>query len=172
MKLTFISTTVLMVLLCNGCSTPKAKVKHRTPVLTSEWKRVIYYPKNHLNDFCIFRDQEDSLWHAIGIMGKGSSCSEVSFFHSTSPDLLTPFTNHDPILTQVIKGKGLSSHKHAPHMIWYNGYYNLFYRRPGGTIVKTKTKDPNVWDSLGEDIFSENDARDVCVLKIDDIFYM
>ncbi|MEE9431175.1 MAG: hypothetical protein V3V16_09050 [Melioribacteraceae bacterium] len=173
MKIISLFIKILAVFtLVYGCIEKNSAPKHLTPVLKSEWKRVIYYPENHLNDFCVFQDREDSMWHAIGIMGTGISWSEVSLFHSTSKDLLTPFENHAPLFTDIPADTNLSKRKHAPHIIWDEGYYHLFYRRPGGTIVKTKSKSLNKWDSLGEDIFEENDARDICILKIDDVFYM
>ena len=172
MKQIFFSIAILLAFaLYSGCSDPKSKSKHRTPEITSEWKRIVYYPDNHLNDFCIFKDKE-GIWHAMGIMGSGSALSEVSLFHSTSTNLLSHFENHNPILTELPKDSTLSPRKHAPHVIWHDGYYYLFYRRPGGTIVMTKSKDPNKWDSLGTEVFTENDARDICVVKFDSIFYM
>jgi predicted GH43/DUF377 family glycosyl hydrolase len=48
----------------------------------------------------------------------------------------------------------------------------MFYRRPQGTILKLKSKDPFHWKGLGEVVFEENDARDICIRKINGIFYM
>ena len=37
----------------------------RTPVIASPWTRIVEYPTG-LNDFCLFRDRQDT-WHCIGI---------------------------------------------------------------------------------------------------------
>ena len=166
-----LGTIIVLLAFSFACKDSKNDKKYRTPTITSEWKQIVYYPNNHLNDFCIFQDRE-KVWHAMGIMGTGSAWSEVSLFHSTSNNLLTPFVNQNPILTEVPADTNLSIRKHAPHVIWHDGYYHLFYRRPGGTIVKTKSKDPNEWIGLGEDVFEENDARDICVINMDGMFYM
>ncbi len=162
---------IAILFLTSSCTEKKKQIQRRTPVITSEWKRVVYYPNNHLNDFCVFQDREKT-WHAIGIMGTGSAWSEVSLFHSTSKNLQSTFVNQVPLLTDVPQDTSLSIRKHAPHVIWHDGFYHLFYRRPGGTIVKIKSKDANEWVGLGKDVFEENDARDIFLIKIDGMFYM
>lgn len=123
-----------------------------------------------MNDFCIFRDRE-GIWHAIGIMGTGTWDSERSLFHSSSPDLDRPFRNHEPLLVESPPA-GLAPQKHAPFVVERNGVYHLYYRRPLGTILRACTEDPWRWPGLGEVVFQERDARDVCILEADGRFLM
>ena len=67
------------------------------PVISSEWKRIIEYHGNHLNDFCLFRGY-DKRWHCMGIMGTGTLKSEKVLFHSSCNELLGDYENHEPIL--------------------------------------------------------------------------
>lgn len=107
----------------------------------------------------------------MGIMGTGTLDSERSLFHSTGKDLLDRFENREPIL-QEDPGASLSPRKHAPGVIYHDGSYHLFYRRPSGTIMRLVSKDPYRWAGLGTTVFSERDARDVCIRKYRDTFYM
>ena len=117
------------------------------------WQRIVEYPDNHLNDFCLFQDL-DERWHAIGIMGTGTWESEVSLFHSSSSDLFSRFENHEPILVQN-PPDGLRPQKHAPFVVIRDGEYHMFYRRPWGTIMKLVTSDPYCWDGIGEVVFED-----------------
>ena len=137
--------------------------KPSAPVIVLPWRRIIHYPKNHLNDFCIFRDRE-GIWHGIGIMGTGTWDSERSLFHSSSPSLDEIFENHAPLFEEN-PADGLAPQKHAPFVVEHRGTYHLFYRRPIGTIMVVRTNDPWQWDGLGEMVFQERDARDVCILE-------
>jgi hypothetical protein len=147
----------------------QAGVPH-VPVLTSEWQRVVEYPDHHLNDFCVFQD-EDGYWHAMGIMGAGTWRSEQSLFHCVGRDLRAPFVMREPILTQT-PPLPLAPQKHAPFVVYHGGLYHLFYRRPPGTILHLTSTRPDVWTGPGDLVFSENDARDVCIVRIGDVFHM
>ncbi len=144
----------------------------KKPVIGSEWKRIVYYPSNHLNDFCIIRDK-DGLWHCIGIMGEGTWESEKQFFHSYGKSLDCLFTNTAPIFTQnFLKDENKYQQKHAPFVVEKNGAYSLFYRRPMGTIMCLKTSDLFTYDNLGYEVFTRRDARDVCIIKANGEYIM
>ncbi len=147
-----------------------ASKKPRVPVIASEWIRVIDYPENHLNDFCIFQDT-DGIWHSMGIMGTGTWASETSLFHCSSTNLLEPFRTHKPILTTPPPAH-LPPQKHAPFVVFHEGYYHLFYRRPPGTILVVRSADPFDWPDPGIPVFEERDARDICIIKDNDMFFM
>jgi len=127
------------------------------------WRRIVEYPQNHLNDFCLFRAL-DGRWHAIGIMGTGTWASELSLFHSSGEDLRSRFENHAPLLAEV-PPEGLKPQKHAPFVVIRDGVYHMFYRRPWGTILHLRSEDPARWSGLGQVVFEERDARDVCILQ-------
>ena len=134
----------------------------KTPTITSDWTRIVEYPKNHLNDFCLFRNAE-GIWHGIGIMGTGTWESETSLFHCSCRDLLGRYAIHPPLLTE--NPPGLPPQKHAPFVIERRGVYHMFYRRPPGTILRIKSTDPHRWDGPGELVFEKNDARDICIVE-------
>ena len=140
------------------------------PVIVPAWHRIVHYPDNHLNDFCIFRDR-DGVWHAIGIMGTGTWASEQSLFHASSPSLDQPFERHAPLFTENPSGD-LAPQKHAPFVIERDGTYFLYYRRPPGTIMLVQTENPWQWHGLGDELFTERDARDVCILEHEGRFLM
>ena len=113
------------------------------------------------------------MWHGIGIMGTGTWDSEQSLFHCSAGDLLSSFDQQAPILTMNPTGPG-NTHpqKHAPFVVHHAGVYHLFYRRPPGSIFYARSNDPNIWPDLGEVVFEEADARDVCILTLADEFWM
>jgi len=144
----------------------------KKPVIISQWKRIVYYPSNHLNDFCLFQGN-DGLWHCIGIMGTGTWESETKLFHSFGENLDCLFTNADPILTPNFPEDGnIYQQKHAPFVVVENHIYHLFYRRPMGTIMCAKTSDLFVFNCLGEEVFTRRDARDVCIIKANDEYIL
>jgi hypothetical protein len=151
------------------------KTGPRTPTIASGWFRIIDDPYHHLNDFCLFKDQKNR-WHAMGIMGTGTWASEQSLFHWSGDRLDAPFTEHPPILTMMPPPqpgeKPLPPQKHAPFVIWHDGLYHLFYRRPKGTTLCVRSSRPDHWPDLGEIIFADRDARDVCIVKLDGTFWM
>lgn len=140
------------------------------PTIIPRWRRIIHYPDNHLNDFCIFRDR-DGVWHGIGIIGTGTWDSERSLFHSSSPSLSEPFESQEPLFVEN-PPDGLAPQKHAPFVVERNGVYHLYYRRPPGTIMLVRTGDPWRWEGLGDLVFKERDARDVCILEHEGQFLM
>jgi len=142
------------------------------PTIVSGWTRIIDYPENHLNDFAIFRAQ-DGVWHAMGIMGKGSFETETSLFHCSSPDLFGTFERHPPILTEKPDpaDANQSNRKHAPFVLRHDGLYHMFYRRPNGTNLVVRTDDLFNWPGPGEIVFESSDARDACILNIEGTFH-
>ena len=141
-----------------------------TPLIRGPWFRIADYPENHLNDFCLFRDR-DGRWHLIGIMGTGTWKSEQSLFHCSGSALRSRFTIHPPILTES-PAPGLPPQKHAPFVVWHAGFYHLFYRRPPGTNLVVRSKRLDQWPGLGVELFAEEDARDVCVMRLDGVLHM
>jgi len=147
-----------------------APTKRRTPRIASDWRRVVTYPYHHLNDFCLFKDNEGT-WHATGIMGTGTWESEQSLFHCAGRDLFGPWKTLDPVLTDMPES-GLPPQKHAPYVVCHDNKYYMYYRRPPGTILLSLSEDPDKWTGLGKELFAELDARDVHILRIGDMFHM
>ena len=147
----------------------------RTPVIASPWTRIVEYP-TRLNDFCLFRDRQDT-WHCIGIIGDTWE-AEQSFFHSTGASLSKPFTKQPMLLTAKPAWVGSRRsdnnrpQKHAPFVVFHQGLYHLFYRRPPGTILVARSRDPFHWPDEVELVFEAGDARDVCIVPIGDRFHM
>ena len=169
----FLKTTGLYscVMYLSGETPNDIKSKRRQiPVIASDWIRVVDYPENHLNDFCIFQDT-DGIWHCMGIMGTGTWNSETSLFHCSSLNLLEHFKTNKSILT-TLPPAHLPPQKHAPFVVFNEGYYHLFYRRPPGTILVVRSADPFNWPDLGFLVFEERDARDICIIKDNNMFLM
>jgi hypothetical protein len=142
------------------------------PSIRTPWKRIIEYPENHLNDFCLFYAL-DGRWHAIGIMGTGTWESEDSLFHSSSANLYGPYENHEPLLTQLERGqtKNKAPQKHAPFVCVREKSYHMFFRRPQGTNLVLTSGNLFHWPSLPEVVFEENDARDACIQEFDGTYH-
>lgn len=158
------------------CKAKTSACRVRTPTITSSWTRVVEYSRNHLNDFCLFQDN-DGIWHCIGIMGTGTWESEQSLFHCSSKNLFGPYKKHEPLLTDnpvAVKGStdNIRPQKHAPFVIEKDGMYYMFYRRPWGTTLCLKSANPFEWSGLGDVVFERNDARDICIIKIADTYFM
>jgi hypothetical protein len=147
-----------------------------TPVIASKWFRIVEYPDSHLNDFCLFRDRRGT-WHAIGILGTGTWASETTLFHSTGTSLSERFTNRRPLFDALPewigdrRSKNKAPQKHAPFVIFNEGVYHMFYRRPNGTNLHVTTRDPMRWPNRVELAFEEQDARDSCVIRVGRTFY-
>jgi hypothetical protein len=62
--------------------------------------------------------------------------------------------------------------KHAPFVVFHQGLYHLFYRRPPGTILVARSRDPFHWPDEVELVFEAGDARDVCIVPIESRFHM
>jgi hypothetical protein len=87
-------------------------------------------------------------------------------------DLHTLFENHPPVLTASPADPKLSQKKHAPNVVTRDGILHMIYRRPGGTIMHVRGKNPFEWDGLGTEIFTERDARDTTVVQDGDRYIM
>ncbi len=154
---------------------PGTALVFRTPVIASPWGRIVEYP-TRLNDFCLFRDRQDT-WHCIGIIGPTWE-AEQSFFHSTGASLSGPFTKQPMLLTAMPAWAGSRRsdnnrpQKHAPFVVFHEGLYHLFYRRPPGTILVARSRDPFHWPDEVELVFEAGDARDVCIVAIGGRFHM
>jgi len=140
------------------------------PRIASPWQRIVYYPRHHLNDFCLFRDA-DQRWHALGIKGSGTWASEQSLFHAVGNTLEEPFENLPDVLVDRAP-EGVAPQKHAPFVVLAEGTYHLFYRRPNGTILVLRSDDPFQWSGLGDPVFECRDARDLCILRPGDVYFM
>jgi hypothetical protein len=136
------------------------------PYLASAWTRVVEYPENHLNDFCLFRGL-DSRWHALGIMGTGTWASETSLFHCSSADLLGRYEIHEPLLAALEQGptNNAAPQKHAPFVVVENGLHHLYFRRPWGTNLHLAGPDLFHWPATPDVAFEERDARDACIQR-------
>lgn len=140
--------------------------------IASPWKRIIEYPDNHLNDFCLFRAL-DARWHCIGIMGTGTWASETSLFHCSSPSLYGPYERHSPLLADLKQGvtSNNAPQKHAPFVVARGGLYRMFFRRPWGTNLVLVSKDLFSWPSEPRVVFEENDARDACIQNFGGVYH-
>jgi hypothetical protein len=142
------------------------------PVISSGWRRIIEYPDNHLNDFCLFRGY-DRRWHCIGIMGTGKWISETSLFHSSCSELLGHYENHEPLLYDLKEGPTTNTapQKHAPYVVLKDNLYYLFFRRPQGTNLLLRSDNLFKWPARPEVVFEEKDARDACIQKFGETYY-
>ena len=142
------------------------------PSLILPWTRIVEYPENHLNDFCIFNGP-DNRWHVIGIMGTGTWDSEISLFHCSSRDLYGPYRIHPPLLKDLAKGRTQNDapQKHAPFVFVKHDTCFMFLRRPMGTNLLLKSNDPFQWPTEPRVLFEENDARDACIQEFDGIYH-
>lgn len=143
------------------------------PIVAGPWRRIIEYPENHLNDFCLFRGP-DGRWHAMGIMGTGTWASETSLFHSSSADLYGPYERHEPLLREMPQGdtRNAAPQKHAPFVIVKDGVCHMFLRRPPGTTLLLRTDDPFRWPGPPAVLFEERDARDACVQLFGGVYHL
>lgn len=142
------------------------------PTIVAPWRRIITYPDNHLNDFCLFRAL-DGRWHCLGIMGTGTWSSERSFFHCSSPALHGPYEQHPPLLVELKRGetKNAAPQKHAPFVVLREKTCYLFFRRPPGTNLLLKSDDLFHWPLEPKVMFEENDARDACIQRFDGEYF-
>ncbi len=143
-----------------------------TPRIAAPWMRVIEYPENHLNDFCLFRAL-DGRWHAIGIMGTGTWASETSLFHASASTLYGPYERHPALLPDPPRD-GLANaapQKHAPFVVVKDGLYHLFLRRPLGTNLLFRSRDLFHWPDPPMLVFEERDARDACIQLFDGLYH-
>jgi hypothetical protein len=142
------------------------------PVVASGWTRVVEYPANHLNDFCLFRGV-DERWHAIGIMGTGTWASETSLFHCSSPDLLGQYAIHEPLFVYLEQGPTTNAapQKHAPFVVVADGLHHIYIRRPWGTNLHLVSPDVFHWPATPEVVFEERDARDACVQRFGGVWH-
>lgn len=147
-------------------------MKTQRPIIKSDFKRIIQYSGNHLQDFCLFKAL-DQTWHAFGIFGNGSIESEISFFHNSSSSLYGEYKKHNLILTNTETGntQNRAPHKYAPFVMEKDGVYFLFYTRPNGTNMYVKSPDLYEWSNKPEIIFEQGNARDMCIQKIQDFYY-
>ena len=142
------------------------------PKLTSSWTRIIEYPDNHLNDFCLFKGPDDR-WHAVGIMGTGTWASETSLFHCSSADLHGPYLKHPPLLEVLSQGNtgNAAPQKHAPFVVARRDGCHMFFRRPPGTNLRVTSRDALQWSADPIVVFEENDARDACIQDFGGIYH-
>ena len=159
-----VATVLGLTALVQADDTPDA-ARPLKPTIASPWFRIVEYPTNHLNDFCLFRDQQ-GVWHAIGIMGTGTWASETALFHSTGRSLRERFENLEPLFAEMPEWIGekrsgnKAPQKQAPFVVFDNGFYHMFYRRPPGSILAVRSADAYRWPNRVELAFeSEGCAR-------------
>ena len=156
-------------------------MKRLSPTVRGPWRRIHEEADAFLNDFCLFRDQE-GWWHAIGIRNDGRTgngwVDEDRFFHAAGRSLDRSFEPQPPLFEGMPRwvGPGRSDNdrpaKHAPFVLRHDGLYHMFYRRPPGTCLVTRTDNAFDWPNEAELVFEEGDARDACILPLEGRFLM
>ena len=138
----------------------------------SKWTRIVDYPHNHLNDFCVFKGL-DTRWHAIGIIGTGTWESEISLFHCSCDTLDGRYDVHEPLLADVEQGNTSNDKPgvHCPFVVVHEGMHHLFFRRPWGTNLHVTSPDCFNWSLVPELAFEERDARDPCIPCFDGVWH-
>lgn len=162
------------------------KVPAQTLVESGEFKRIYDPSVNekqpwYINDHCFIR-AGDGKWHLFGITREepAKPIEEISFAHATADTLLqSPWSKLPPALTVARDAPWREVHLWAPHVIFHNELYYMFYCAGGSnganyrinlatsTDLKTWTRSPR--NPLLVDGF---DARDPFVLRVKDQWVM
>ena len=162
------------------------KVPAQTLVESGEFKRIYDPSVNekqpwYINDHCFIR-AADGKWHLFGITREepAKPIEEISFAHATADTLLqSPWSKLPPALTVEREAPWREVHLWAPHVVFHNKLYYMFYCAGGSnganyrihlatsTDLKTWTRSPR--NPLLVDGF---DARDPFVLRVNDQWVM
>lgn len=157
-----------------------SKVPAETLVESGEFKRIYDPSVNekqpwYINDHCFIRTG-DGKWHLFGITREepAKPIEEISFAHATAETLLqSPWSKQPPALTVAREAPWREVHLWAPHVIFHNELYYMFYCAGGSNganyrihlatspDLKTWTRSPR--NPLLVDGF---DARDPFVLRV------
>ncbi len=162
------------------------EVRAQTLVESGEFKRIYDPSVNekqpwYINDHCFIRAR-DGKWHLFGITREepAKPIEEISFAHATADTLLqSPWSKQPPALTVAREAPWREVHLWAPHVIFHNELYYMFYCAGGSNganyrihlatspDLKTWTRSPK--NPLLVDGF---DARDPFVLRVRDKWVM
>lgn len=127
----------------------------------------------YYNDHTLIQDRKTGTWHVYAITHAepANPLDEKSFGHATAPSPTGPWTKQPPAL--VADPAAGESHIWAPHVIYDQGVYYMFYA--GGTAdhtayrmsLATSTDLVNWTRSPANPLFTDGfDGRDPMVLKV------
>lgn len=135
--------------------------------------------KWYINDHCIIRS-EDGKWHLFGITHAepANPIDEDNFAHATANSLTQKPWKKEQFALSVDSAWG-EEHLWAPHVIYYNGLYYMFYCAGAKDNTKYKihlatSKDLYNWERHPANpmITDGYDARDPFILKMGDKWAM
>jgi hypothetical protein len=152
---------------------PSSASGRRPSVDIGRWSRIVEYPRNHLNDFCLFQAL-DGRWHAVGIQGTGGTwASETSLFHCSCDTLRGMYEIHGALFATLGQGdtNNAAPQKHAPFVVVDRGLHHLYFRRPPGTNLHLASADLVTWPWTPDVVFEERDARDACIRCFRDVWH-
>lgn len=167
--------------------TTVATAQPRTLVTSGEFKK-IYDPGIgesspwYINDHCFIRAQ-DGQWHLFGITREepAKPMEEISFAHATANSLTqAPWVKLPPALTVAREAPWREAHLWAPHVIFHDQRYYMFYCGGGITsntnyqICLATSPDLKTWTRSPHNplVVDGYDARDPYVLRVKDRWVM
>ncbi len=133
----------------------------------------------YYNDHTLIQDRATGTWHVYAITHAepANPLDEKSFGHATAPTPNGPWTKQPPAL--VADPNAGESHIWAPHAIYDNGTYYLFYAAgtPNHTAYRmhlATSKDLKTWTrDAANPLFTDGfDGRDPMVRKVGDQWVM
>lgn len=155
-------------------------------VSSGEFKR-IYDPSVgekspwYINDHCLIRAR-DGKWHLFGITREepAKPMEEISFAHATADSLTqSPWVKQPAALTVAREAPWREVHLWAPHVIFHNDLYYMFYCAGGSNNVSYRihlatSPDLKTWTRSPKSplVVDGYDARDPYVLRVKDQWVM
>ena len=154
-------------------------------VVAGEFTR-IYNPsigenkKWYINDHCIIAAQ-DGAWHLFGITHEepANPIDEDNFAHATSKNLTTFPWQKQPFALSVVENPWKERHLWAPHVVYHQGTYYMFYCAGDTDPTKYKIHLATSGDLWNWERHPENPvvadgyhARDPFVMKMGDQWVM
>lgn len=127
----------------------------------------------YINDHCFIRGR-DGMWHLFGITHEEplNPSDEKQFAHATSPRLSQPSWTKQP-MALVASPEHEERHLWAPHVIWQDGLYYMFYCAGGADSAHYRlhlATSPDLWHWTRHPanplVIDGFDARDPMVLRI------
>lgn len=164
-----------------------ASAQPRTLVTSGEFKQ-IYNPSVgesspwYINDHCFIRAQ-DGKWHLFGITREepAKPMEEITFAHATADTLTqSPWQKLPPALTVAREAPWREAHLWAPHVIFHNNLYYMFYCAGGINsntnyqICLATSPDLKTWTRSPKNplVVDGYDARDPYILRLSDRWVM
>ncbi len=168
-------------------TTTVATAQPRTLVTAGEFKK-IYDPGIgesspwYINDHCFIRAQDDK-WHLFGITREepAKPMEEITFAHATADTLTqSPWQKLPPALTVAREAPWREVHLWAPHVIFHDNLYYMFYCAGGLNsntnyrICLATSPDLKTWTRSPKSplVVDGYDARDPYVLRVRDQWVM